>query len=335
LYQQKFFRAVSFDIPVISIGNLSTGGTGKTPHVDYLINLLKSEYPIGVLSRGYRRKTSGYLEVIPLHTAQDVGDEPLLTKWKHPNISVAVSENRALGIPSLASDKAENFVVLLDDAFQHRGVKPGLNILLTPYDDLYINNQILPIGNLREFKSGAERADIVIVSHSPLDLDEKGKNKIVEELQLKPYQKLFFSQLQYLQMYQVFQQGFERVSLPKESKILLLTGIANNSKIKKFLESQFDDVYTRAFSDHYTYQQQDIESIITTYKDLPGEQKHIVTTEKDFTRLLPFQNLFNKAGIKVFCLPIKVNFAGEEKQKFNKTIRFFVERTVEEYLSDN
>ena len=314
---------------------MSTGGTGKTPHVDYLIHLLKPTYPIGVLSRGYRRKTSGYLEVMPQHTAKDVGDEPLLTKWKHPDISVSVSENRALGIPSLASDKTENFVVLLDDAFQHRGVKAGLNILLTPFDDLYVNNQILPIGNLREFKSGADRADIVIVSHSPRDLDPKGKGVIEKSLQLKPYQKLFFSHVQYLQMYQVFQQGFERISPSKESKILLLTGIANNSKMEDYLKSQFEEVYTRAFGDHHTYEQQDIESIITTYNDITGEQKYIITTEKDFTRLLPFQNLFNKAGIKVLCLPIKVNFAGEEKQKFDKTIHFFVERTLEDYFLDN
>jgi len=335
LYQQNFFRAVNFDIPVISVGNLSTGGTGKTPHVDYLINLLKAEYSVGVLSRGYRRKTSGYLEVLPQHTAKDVGDEPLLTKWKHPNISVAVAENRALGIPSLAKDKTENFVVLLDDAFQHRGVRPGLNILLTPYDDLYVNNQILPIGNLREFKSGADRSDVVIVSHTPKDLDAKGKEKIAASLQLKPYQKLFFSYVQYLPMYQVFQQGFERLNPSKESKILLLTGIANNSRMQEFLENQFEEVYTRTFGDHHSYQLQDIESIITTYNDIAGEQKYLITTEKDFTRLLPFQNLFNKAGIKVLCLPIKVNFTGEEKQKFDKTIHFFVERTLEDYLSDN
>lgn len=317
------------------MGNLSTGGTGKTPHVDYLIQLLKPSYPIGVLSRGYRRSTTGYLEVLPQHTAKDVGDEPLLSKWKHPDISVAVAENRALGIPNLASGKDENFVILLDDAFQHRGVKPGLNILLTPFDDLYIKNQLLPIGNLREFKSGADRADIIIVSHSPRDLDAAQKEKLASELNVKPYQQLFFSHIQYLPMYQVFQQGFERILPPKESKILLLTGIANNSKMKAYLEQEFGEVYTRTFSDHYTYQQQDIESIITTYQDIEAEHKFIITTEKDLTRLLPFQTHFNKAGIKVLCLPIKVNFTGEEKQRFNKIIHFFVERTLEDYLSDN
>lgn len=320
---------------MISVGNLSTGGTGKTPHVDYLIQVLKTTYPLGVLSRGYRRRTSGYLEVLPTHTAKDVGDEPLLCKWKHPDIHVAVAENRALGIPNLLSGKAENFIVLLDDAFQHRGVRPGLNILLTPYDDLYIDNHLLPIGNLREFKSGADRADIIIVSHSPSQLDASERNRIAEKLQLKAYQKIFFSHVQYLQMYRVFQSSFERVSLPKESKILLLTGIANNSKMEAFLHEQFEEVYTRSFADHHSYEQQDIESILTTYKDIQGENKYIVTTEKDLTRLMPFKDLFNKAGIKVLCLPIKVNFAGEEKLKFDKTIHFFIERSLEEYLSDN
>lgn len=335
LYQRKFFRSTSFDIPVINVGNLSTGGTGKTPHVDYLIHLLKQSYPIGVLSRGYRRKTSGYLEVIPNHTAKDVGDEPLLTKWKHPDITVAVSESRALGIPSLASNKKENFVVLLDDAFQHRSVRPGLNILLTPYDDLYVNNFLLPIGNLREFKSGADRADIIIVSHAPQNLHAAQKKLISDKLEVKSHQKLFFSFVQYLQMYQVFQEVFEHITPPKNSQILVVSGIANNLRMLNFLESQFDQVYKRSFADHHNFALHDIESIIVTYNDIPGKDKYLVTTEKDLTRLIPFRDIFNKAGIKVLCLPIKVNFAKEEKLKFDKTIHFFIERTLEDYFSDN
>lgn len=334
LYTNQYFRAASFDLPVISVGNLSTGGTGKTPHVDYLIQLLKPYYPVGVLSRGYRRKTSGYLEVTTNHTALDVGDEPLLTKWKYPEIAVAVSENRAMGIPSLASTKPPNFIVLLDDAFQHRSVRPGLNILLTPYHDLFTDDYILPIGNLREFRGGANRADLIIVSHTPPDITESEKHQIQEKIQPKNYQFVFFSYISYLPMYQVFQENMMRVKPSEESEIVLLTGIANNNKILDYTEGKFSKVFPRAFADHHTYNAQDIESIIATFKDVKGKEKYIITTEKDLTRLMPFASAFNKAQIKVLCLPIKVNFVGEDEQRFNKAIYFFVHKTLEEYLTE-
>jgi tetraacyldisaccharide 4'-kinase len=333
LYNNNYFRAISFDIPVISVGNLSTGGTGKTPHVDYLIDLLKTHYSLGVLSRGYRRKTNGYLDVQTSHTALDVGDEPLLLKWKHPEVAVAVSEDRALGIPSLASQKPHSFTVLLDDAFQHRSIRAGLSILLTPYHDLYTDDFLLPMGNLREFKSGAERADIIIVSHSPSNLSQSEKDAIKIKIAPKDYQKVFFSYLKYYQTYQVFQEEIYPIIPEEDSHILMLTGIANNSKMKDYLSTLCDKIYERKFADHHTYSDQDIESVINTYNDLKAPNKYIVTTEKDLTRLFPFAHLFNKAGIKLLCLPIKVNFAAEEKSRFNQVIHFFIEKTIEDYLT--
>lgn len=333
LYKHKYFRSISFDIPVINVGNLSTGGTGKTPHVDYLINLLKTHYPLGVLSRGYRRKTTGYLDVNTRHSARDVGDEPLLLKWKHPEVAVAVSEDRALGIPNLASQKPPSFTVLLDDAFQHRSIRAGLNILLTPFHDLYTDDFLLPMGNLREFKSGAKRADIIIVSHSPVVISEEERNAVIAKISPESYQHVFFSFIDYMRTYQVFQEEIKVLIPEKDSHILLLTGIANNQKMKSYLDSLCGKVYERSFADHHSYSEQDIESVINTYHDLKAEKKYIITTEKDLTRLFPFANSFNNAGIKVLCLPIKVNFASEDKRRFNKAIHFFIEKTIEEYLS--
>jgi len=330
LYKKQYFRAISFDIPIISVGNLSTGGTGKTPHVDYLINLLKEHYPIGVMSRGYRRKTNGFLEVNPQNKAIEVGDEPLLTKWKHPDITVSVAENRALGIPSLVSGKEDNFVVLLDDAFQHRGVRPGLNILLTPFYDLYVDSNILPLGNLREFKSGADRADIIIVSHSPKNLNDINKNIVIQKLHPQPYQYVFFSSVAYQNMYQVFNNNKEPITLSKDSDIILVTGIANNQNILAYLEENYKSVFPRKFNDHHHYTETDVESIITTYNNLDSNNKYIITTEKDLTRLAPYAQKFINANIKVLCLPIKIIFAPQEKEKFDKAIHFYIQKTLEE-----
>lgn len=334
LYEKRYYRAIQFDVPTISVGNLNTGGTGKTPHVAYLIELLKENYSIGVLSRGYRRKTSGYLEVQTASTAYEVGDEALLCKWKYPDVKVAVAESRTAGIPQLVNDAENNFVVLLDDAFQHRALRPGLSILLTPYYDLYVDDFLLPVGNLREFKSGAKRADIIIVSHAPKDLNPSEKQSIREKLQLQAYQLLFFSYLQYLPSYQVFEGANAVFTPPSSSTILLVSGIANNSALKSELEKRFAKVYERSFSDHHPYTDTDIESIINSFKELEDNEKYLITTEKDLPRLFPFAQSFNKAQIKVLCLPIKVNFAAEEKQGFDKAIHFFVEKSLENYLEE-
>jgi tetraacyldisaccharide 4'-kinase len=331
LYNKHFLRSIHFDVPVINVGNLSTGGTGKTPQVDYLINLLKAQYPVGMLSRGYRRSSSGYQDVNIDSTALEVGDEPLLIKWKHPEIAVAVSEDRATGIPSLVSEKPLGFTVILDDAFQHRTIRSGLNILLTPYNNLYTDDWILPMGNLREFRNGADRADIIIVSHAPTTLSKKEREQVVAKLAPKAYQHIFFSHIQYQRPYQVFQERLLPAAFNEKQQVVLLTGIANSDKMRSYLETQCQEVFERRFADHHSFTQQDIESVINTYNNIEGQEKIIVTTEKDLTRLMPFAASFNKAGVKLLCLPIKVNFVPEEKRRFDRAIHFFVEKTLEEY----
>ncbi len=331
LYDNQIVRSIKFSVPIISIGNLTMGGTGKTPHIDFLINLLSKEFPLGVMSRGYRRKTKGFLEVKVTNTAKEVGDEPLLLKWKHPNIDVAVSESRGIGIPELLYNKPNNYIVLLDDAFQHRQVTPGLNILLTRYDNLYVKDSIFPIGNLRESKSNASRADIIIVSNCPKSLSLYDKELIIKELKIESYQKVFFSYVHYNKYYRVFD-GTLRHEMPnKNMQVVLVTGIANPLPLYNHLKQNFAEVYHRKYIDHYTYSASDIESIINTYKHLYGTDKCIITTEKYLTRLHPFSEVFKKDNIRVYCLPISVKFVEQDTENFSKAIHWFVKKTIEEH----
>ncbi|MGB1247837.1 MAG: tetraacyldisaccharide 4'-kinase, partial [Chitinophagales bacterium] len=323
-YKNRWFRSSKFDIPVICVGNLTTGGTGKTPHTEYLINLLKEDYTIGVLSRGYGRKTSGFKEVQRQSTASEVGDEPLLYKLKNPNIKICVSEDRALGIPAMATD---DMCVLLDDAFQHRAVKAGISILLTEYDNLFTRDELLPVGNLREFKSASERADLIVVTKAPKDISTEEKQKIIAEINPKPYQYVFFSYIEYQPMYRLFSEN-TTIENKKETEVLLLSGIANPSKMEDELKAKFKQVYTRKFRDHHVYTRKDIESIIETYNNLGDTLKVIITTEKDVTRLLPFRETFIKNQIPIYSLPIKVNFATEDKIRFDKAIRLYIDKTL-------
>ena len=325
MFQKKWLKSTQFVLPIISIGNLNTGGTGKTPHTQYLIELLKDEYPLAVLSRGYQRKTSGFLEVTTKATAENVGDEPLFYKWKNPEIIVAVSENRVIGVTELAAKYSEKIVVLLDDAFQHRSIKAGIQILLTRYNELYTTDYLLPLGNLRETAKNAERADIIIVTKCP-DISKKHKNEIRDALNPLPHQYLFFSSIQYEPIYALT----DHSTIKDEGKyfVLLVTGIAKSTLIEHELMERFKDVYLREFPDHHNFQKADVESIIRTYKNISTENKCLITTEKDATRLYPFMSLFEAENIKIYCLPIRVYFEKEEKERFNKLIKHYLSITL-------
>ena len=329
-------HSTKFTFPVICIGNLSTGGTGKTPHTNYLINLLKSEYNIAVLSRGYNRKTSGYIELQTSSKAIEVGDEPLFYKWKHPNIKVAVCEDRVSGISQMAMNEEQEFVYLLDDAFQHRAIKAGLSIIITDYNKRYTQDFILPSGNLREGKASAKRADIIVVSKCPPLLSEKEKKEIIAELSPEKYQVLVFSTIKYQQIYTVL---FDKpIVNEKTTDVLLVSGIAKPEPLEAYLESKFHNVYTRKFADHYNYKLEDIESIIRTFKNVASDNKIIITTEKDATRLFAFKELFIAEQINFYCIPIEVSFGNKEKMIFDKAIKHYLNITlpkIEESISEN
>ena len=309
LFDKGILKSHSFDLPIIAVGNLSVGGTGKTPQIEYLIRLLSPTNKIATLSRGYKRKSEGFILADASSNAEILGDEPFQFYQKFPNILVAVDANRKNGIEQLIQISQPD-IILLDDAFQHRKVKAGFYILLTAYNDLYANDFILPTGNLRESRSGAERANIVVVTKCPPNLSDKEKNDIERKLQLESLQKLFFTSIAYDEF--IFSEESQiSVSEIKNSEKLLLAGIAKPEPYFDYLKNEKDVVLT--YPDHHHFSEKDIAEIKEKSKD-----KIIITTEKDFVRLkgnLPKEQLF--------YLPIKSEFL-QNQEVFDKTIFNYV-----------
>ncbi|WP_313804037.1 tetraacyldisaccharide 4'-kinase [Flavobacterium sp.] len=309
-YDKGILKSHSFDLPIIAVGNLSVGGTGKTPQIEYLIRLLSDKYKIATLSRGYKRKSEGYILADATSTAQILGDEPFQFYQKFPQIQVAVDANRVNGITQLLNQNTRPQIILLDDAFQHRKVKAGFYIMLTAYDDLYCNDLILPAGNLRESRSGVSRADVVIVTKCPSELTSIQQNTIKSKLNLGKHQQLFFTTIAYDD--NVYS---EESQLPVSEIItidkILLAGIAKPDSFFAYLQAAPNA--TMVFPDHHDFTQQDIEAIKNKAKN-----KLIITTEKDFVRLkgkLPKEQLF--------YLPIKTAFLNDQAD-FDKTILNYV-----------
>lgn len=274
LYNIHILQSKSYSIPIISVGNLNTGGTGKSPMIELLIKTLKENYKLATLSRGYKRSTNGFLEVELTHTTSEVGDEPLQFKTNFPEITVAVDENRRRGIAELIKHNPELDLILLDDAFQHRKVKPSLSILLTTYNDFYTKDFILPTGNLREFQTGAKRADLIIVTKCPKTLTLKKQQKIRKELKPKINQSLLFSTIRYSEF--VVSQT-ERVEIDSFDDFTLVTGIANPKPLKEHLDALGKTYKHIQFPDHHEFSEADL-------KLLQKESK-LLTTQKDFMRL--------------------------------------------------
>lgn len=305
-YDIGVFKSHSFDVPIITVGNLSVGGTGKTPQIEYLIRLLSDKYNVAVLSRGYKRSTKGFVLADENATASIIGDEPFQFYSKFPNIQVAVDANRKNGIENVLQLANKPNVILLDDAFQHRKVKAGLYILLTAYDDLFCDDFILPFGNLRESAFGKKRADMIIVTKCPHDLSELAQQKIKEKLQVK--QPVYFTTI----AYDDFVFGVDAkcsVSEIQQESCVLVAGIAKPKLFFDFLKNESNEMM--AFPDHHHFSKQDCEQILAKAKG-----RKIITTEKDFVRLnglLPNSQLY--------YLPIKAVFLNTN---FDKTIEDYV-----------
>ena len=315
LYRAGLYKRTEFDLPLISVGNLSTGGTGKTPHIEYLIRLLKDHYPIATLSRGYGRKTSGFRLAGPGDTADTIGDEPMQYHHKFRDIAVAVGEQRALAIPELLMERPETQVVLLDDAFQHLAILPGMNILLTEYNQPYTRDHLLPMGNLREPRSAAERADILIVTKCPPALGAQEQDAIRAELAPLPHQSLYFTTLDYEAPVLVAGESTDILS----PNLLLLTGIARPEPLLEHLRATAQgDVQHLRYPDHHRYTKRDAEAILTRYHNFDARQKAIITTEKDWMRLMSFHQEFADRNVPVWVLPVRVKFldgqAGFDRQ---------------------
>ena len=323
LYRNGLLKGVEFNVPVISVGNLSVGGAGKSPHIEYLIRLLKDYIDIATLSRGYRRKTKGFLTVHHSMTAEQVGDEPLQFKRKYPDIRVTVSESRTFAIPKIMMDNPDTKAVLLDDAFQHRSVKPGLNILLTEYRHPFTRDYLLPAGRLREWRSAYERADLIIVSKCPFEVSPADKEKMIQEINPLSHQKVYFSYYDYMQPYFIFDPRY-KLPLTEDMDILLISAIARTDYLVDYLKEQVNSVRIREYEDHHYFTNYDVGQLKADFDRMESEKKAIITTEKDAMRLELHKPYLLKNKLAIWAIPVEVKFHFDEGPDFDEDVRQFL-----------
>jgi len=325
LYDWNIFKSTHFDFPIISVGNLSLGGTGKTPHTEYLIRLLQKDFKIATLSRGYKRKTTGFYLANKNTSVTDIGDEPLQYNIKFKDINVAVDEKRVHGVQQIKKEAPETNLIILDDAYQHRAITPGLNILITEYQKLYSNDTVIPAGRLREWKKGSERADIIIVSKTEPDLSQKEKDKTINELKPNSRQNIFFSHIKYgeISAFTIAAKNSTH-NHSQEDSVLALTGIAKPTPLLNYLKQKFSKINHIQFPDHHNYNQSDVDKIISAFNKLDGNNKFIISTEKDIMRLSLPEILKKLQNIPIFYIPIEICFHGNDKMEFDNQIIEYV-----------
>ena len=327
LFELNILKSRSFTTPVIAVGNITVGGTGKTPHVEYLIRLLSKEIKVAVLSRGYKRKTHGYVLADEESTMRDIGDEPYQMKRKFPQITVAVDANRCRGIDHIIhdDDTSDTDVILLDDAYQHRYVKPGINILLVDYHRLIIYDELLPSGRLREPVESKKRADIVIITKCPEDLNPIDYRVLTKAMRLYAYQSLYFTSLKYGTPYPLFDSSQEVPDL-RYTDVLMITGIASPEQMIADVEPTTKSLTTMIFPDHHAFGSRDIEKINAAFNDIANDNNVIITTEKDAARLRETEGLEENVKKRMFVLPVEVKFMLDGEEQFNEKIISYVRK---------
>ena len=331
LFDTGILPSAKFSIPVICIGNITVGGTGKTPHTEYLIRLLRNEFKVAVLSRGYKRKSKGFMIVTPSSAARETGDEPLQIARKFPDIVTAVDKKRSNGIKTIMKEYPETDVILMDDGFQHRSVKPGLSVILTDYSRLITRDHLMPYGRLRENRSNRKRADIIVITKTPDDIAETAMSEIKDELKSHPRQKLFFTKTLYKDLTPVFEtvasgKSLISVSGSKKYGVVLVTGIAVPDSLFLFLEKQFKEIIHLDFADHHIYNEDDTEKIRSAWKALESEEKLLITTEKDAVRLREFSNFEDPIKRAFYCIPVEVAFMKDDNHEFDNLIFEYVRK---------
>jgi tetraacyldisaccharide 4'-kinase len=330
LYNIGILPSVKFPEPVISVGNLTTGGTGKTPHIEYLIRLLKNKMKVGTVSRGYGRTTKGFMLVSDPSTAAMIGDEPMQYHHKFPDITVAVCEDRVAGVGNLLYMQQKPDVILLDDAFQHRAVKPGLSILLIDFHSIIRKNYMLPAGTMREWKSGMKRADIIIITKSPDILIPIERHRVLSKIKVREHQHIFFSFFKYDELVRLSHKHVSSIFFStsyyfeKRFAILLVAGIANPSGMFDYLRRRTDKIDTMFYSDHHRFTISDMNDIKEKFKNILSPNKIIVTTEKDAMRILSPELEQEVEHLPIFYLPIRVAFHQPDEEKFDKIILDYV-----------
>jgi len=318
-YDAGIFESREFNMSVISVGNLEVGGAGKSPMTEYLIRLLKNQYKLATLSRGYGRTTQGFLMADATTDASQIGDEPTQFKSKFPDITVAVCENRVVGIEQL---KADHDVILLDDAYQHRAVKSGLSILLFDYKAVTHPQFLLPAGNLREPFSGRWRADVIVISKCPEDISDKKRKEIGYKITLLPYQQLYFSVIDYLPLQDMAGQTAS-VNIDANTTVFLLTGIANPAPLLSHIKNQTLSVIHHNYADHHSFSLKNITKLANDFNTCTSQKKLIITTEKDAQRLGVHELQQTLATLPVLVQPIGIKFLNDQ-QMFDQTIFDYV-----------
>lgn len=329
LFDADILKEQKYEQPIICIGNISVGGTGKTPHTELLIKMLQPDHHVAVLSRGYKRKSRGFRLANENTPMKEIGDEPWQMKQKYPQTIVAVDANRRRGLSRLFTDPetSDVDVVLLDDAFQHRYVRAGMNILLTDYHCLISDDALLPAGRLREPLCSKDRADIIIVSKCPQGMKPMDYRVIQHALSPKPFQHLFFSSIRYGRPYRLFgdTSGTEE-ELTSDTHILLLTGIANPQQMVIDLQHTTKHIKSLSFPDHHDFRRRDIQKIEDAFTELQGSKRLIITTQKDAARLLPLHDLSPIIRRSIYVLPIETEILREQYDEFRQLILEFVDR---------
>ncbi|WP_460687229.1 tetraacyldisaccharide 4'-kinase [Niabella aquatica] len=338
LYNLKLLKSYKPERPTICVGNLSVGGTGKSPMVEYLLRLLADFVPLSkgdelgltpfqehqklkaaVISRGYKRKTKGFLLAGKNTKASDIGDEPMQFHKKFPDVAVAVGEQRAAAIEQLLKQKPEINVIILDDAFQHRAVTAGFNILLTDYNNIFTGDGYLPAGTLRDLRSNYKRADVIVVTKCDLDLDDTYRQQVINNIGPLHHQKIFFTVIDYGSIYNIFNN--KTWDLKNVKEVVLVTGIANPHPLVDYLKRFNLQVRHCGFPDHHSFSGNDIEDILDAYQSLDADNKIILTTEKDAVRLLEYRRL---QEVPVYALPVQHRFLFEEGNVFDNCVKSYL-----------
>jgi len=328
LFDLNILKSTEFSFPVISIGNITVGGTGKTPHVEYLIKLLNDDFRIGMISRGYKRKTKGYIEANINSGPDDIGDEPFQIFSKFPGIKVAVDSDRVKGINKLKESSKELQAIILDDAFQHRYVKPGVSVLLIDYHRPLDKDCMLPAGNLRESADNASRANIIIVTKVPEDIKPIEKRIWIKRLSLYPYQFLYFTSFTYGDLVPIFSKKKKLIALEElrnsELGILLVTGIANPQPLKAELGKYNNNITTLFYPDHHNFCNEDLSDINIKLDLLKSRNKIIIVTEKDAVKLRKLDYKDKSIKDNIYYIPVQVFFSDGQREEFNGSIIEYV-----------
>jgi tetraacyldisaccharide 4'-kinase len=321
LYNKGILRSTGFNLPVICIGNLSVGGTGKSPMVEWLVKHLQHTIKVAVLSRGYKRRTKGYALAGPNTTALEIGDEPMQFHSKFPDVTIAVGEERIVAIPQLLHDRPDTKVILLDDAFQHRAVKAGLNIVLTNCDNLFTRDWFLPTGDLRDERTSYKRAQVIVVTKCPPNLSVEEKEAMRREIKPLPHQHLFFTTIQYGIPYHIIHKNEKPIHTSTE--VLLVSGIANPLPLKKYVQDVSKTYYEILYRDHHIFRIDDWNDIVKRFNSIQTDQKIICTTEKDAVRLIKFGQTLQ--DYPLYVIPIETRFLFDEEQQFTDIISKFIQ----------